>query len=130
MRILRLALPALALLLIVMMPHPSSAGTNLVVDRTDDANEMTCDFQPANCTLRGAINKSNSTPGTVETIVFDLGAGYPVIDLDDALPAITSPVSIQGAAGGATKVVIDGFIAAAGSNGWRRKRPGSPFGWP
>lgn len=66
--------------------------------------------------LRQAILDANSAAGT-DTIVFNLGAGTPTINLTSALPAITGTVIISGNTGGATRVELNGASAGAGANG-------------
>jgi CSLREA domain-containing protein len=67
------------------------AGT-IVVNDPDDF-DGTCGVQ---CTLRQAINTANFAVGP-DTIIFNIsGAGLHTIALAKALPAITSPVTIDG----------------------------------
>lgn len=69
------------------------------------------------CDLREAIQAANTntavgecTAGTagVDTIQFNLGTGTPVITLTGQLPTITQALMIDGATGGATRVMLDG----------------------
>ena len=61
----------------------------LYVDRTDDANVLTCNDGAANdCTLRGAINKANGDPANTYTINFTPTVA--VVNLANPLPTITA----------------------------------------
>jgi CSLREA domain-containing protein len=68
------------------------------------------------CSLREAILASNNNaitdtcgPGTGDdAIVFNLGTGFPLIEITSPLPPITARVSIDGATGGATRVTLLG----------------------
>lgn len=66
--------------------------------------------------LRQAITSANANAGP-DTIVFNLGTGTPTINLSSALPAISSPVTISGNTGGATRVELNGASAGSGVNG-------------
>ena len=80
---------------------------------------MVCGQPDNDCSLRGAIIKANGTP-ELDTIVFDtFGMQYPEIVVlgpsdGEVLPAITAPVFLDGATGGATRVALNGFAANAG----------------
>ena len=108
--------------LAMLSSSPATAGpipgVTYTVDTTVDSGSTACTAADDDCSLRGAILNAISSPLTIDTIVFDLGAGFPDIILGDALPTITSPVDIDGSTGGATKVVVDGFVASSGSNGF------------
>jgi CSLREA domain-containing protein len=76
-------------------------GTALVVTKTADTNDGTCD---ADCSLREAITAANAAAGA-ETIVFDIPTTDPGYDavadrytiaLTDVLPVIDSDMSING----------------------------------
>ena len=83
-------------------PHGARAATFVVDDTYDDSS--TC--APSGCSLREAILAANANPGP-DTITFNLGAGVPVVPITlGPLPAITDPVDIDGATGGATRVWI------------------------
>jgi CSLREA domain-containing protein len=103
----------IARMLVVSAALVSLARADVTVDTTGDV--------PADdgaCTLREAIVAANTdasvggcvrTPATVDTIDFSLGAGIPSIVVTDSdLPAITAPVIIDGATGGATRIEISG----------------------
>jgi CSLREA domain-containing protein len=78
------------------------------------------------CSLREAITAANTNaafngciagvPG-LDNIVFSIGAGTPTINVTSALPAITEPLTINGATGGATRVELNGFSAGANVGG-------------
>ncbi len=79
------------------------------------------------CSLREAIEAANTnTPvwecaggaDGLDTILFNLGAGTPVINVTlGALPDITEPLVIDGASGGATRVELNGAEAGADASG-------------
>src|SRR5215216_3994782 len=77
-----------------------------------DANlgDGVCATAANQCTLRAAIQEANATPGT-DTINFNLGSGNPLIAPTSGLPFITGPVIINGATGGATRLIISGTNA-------------------
>jgi hypothetical protein len=54
-----------------------------------------CASSPGQCGLRAAIQEANATPA-LDTIAFAIGSGPQRIDVASALPAITSPVNIDG----------------------------------
>lgn len=76
-------------------------GPDFVVDRLDDADVGDCTPAPNDCTLRGAINLANATPGA-DTITFSVSGS---IFLGSALPNLTSDITING--NGAADTVID-----------------------
>ena len=78
---------------IVAMPYPPA---NYIVTRSDDALVFGTD-RPMFGTLRSAIQHSDMTPGP-NTITFNIpGSGPHTINLSgEPLPAITSPVTIDG----------------------------------
>lgn len=101
--------------------RPAYAGGVYLVDNSaDDAIFSGCLDQtidvPGDCTLRGAIILANFDP-TIKVIVFGLGAGVPTILPQSQLPAITAPVIIEGASGGATRVNISGANGPIASHG-------------
>jgi hypothetical protein len=74
----------------------AQAGDVYHVDRIDDANVTKCNPTRANdCTLRGAINNANSDPDR-DSIYFTIPDAVQTITLTSQLPAITSPVTING----------------------------------
>ena len=99
--------------------EPAQAiGSIIVVDTTAD-NTTADGF----CSLREAIIASNNNatvdtcgPGTGDdAIFFNLGSGNPQINIFSPLPLITAPVTINGATGGATRVVLHrGKLASSG----------------
>lgn len=100
--VLTFAVMALA----VLWNHaPASAqATTIVVNSAADNINVACSVSV--CTLRKAIEQSNSTVGVKETITFNINpSGNPkcnpvpgicVITLKNALPEITDPVTIDG----------------------------------
>jgi hypothetical protein len=83
----------------------SATAATFQVDRTDDANVSTCDTATANdCTLRGAIAKSNADVGPSDTITFASTLSGE-ITLGNQI-SITNGVTIQGP--GADDQSIDG----------------------
>jgi hypothetical protein len=119
-------------------PYHKSDGTEIVVNsRGDLLVLLPFPGRKLPCTLRDAIRAANDNvavggckPGLeakegigrqvehVDHIVFDLGPGTPTIYVQDQLPPITEPVSIDGATGGATRVGIDGsgvFVVRLGT---------------
>ncbi|HEX9000913.1 MAG TPA: CSLREA domain-containing protein, partial [Blastocatellia bacterium] len=79
------------------------------------------------CSLREAIQAANTNlqvnecaPGVagLDNIIFALGTGTPSIAITgSALPAITEPVNVNGATGGATRVELNGAGAGVAANG-------------
>ena len=67
-------------------------GTSFTVTKTADTNDGVCN---ADCSLREAITAANANPG-LDTIAFSIGSGLQTISPTSALPAITSPVVIDG----------------------------------
>ena len=113
------AITSVALLGLGEGPEIARGGTNgrvftvnTLIDN-DDGNDPTC-------SLREAIRASNmggnyngctgqNNPGTDDDrIQFALGNGNPVIDVLSNLYSVTTPVVIDGATGGATRVVLHG----------------------
>jgi CSLREA domain-containing protein len=98
------------------------AGSTLTVNTTDDGNDGACNA--AHCSLREAILTSNSTPGQVEIIAFNIGGGgAQTISPSSALPVITAPVVIDGTTqpgfGGVPLVELSGTgagVVTAGLN--------------
>ncbi|MEO8457650.1 MAG: hypothetical protein ABI559_07560 [Chloroflexota bacterium] len=107
--------PALALLVVlmgVMGTRQASAGNYLLVDTTNDfslggANGCLDENPDGDCSLRDAIFISNAIPA-LKAIIFNIGAGVPTIVLQTPLPAITQPVFMDGATGGADAINIYG----------------------
>jgi len=94
---------------------PVAAATTIIVNTTTD---LALAISDGKCSLREAIRAANTnapvdacpagSPG-LDNITFALGAGAPSISIvNSALPAITEPVNINGATGGATRVEIKG----------------------
>ena len=87
------------------------AITTIIVDTTADTVAV-----DGHCSLREAINAANNNFTVVDTctmdfgedtrIVFQLGAGNPQINIATSLPSIVDKVTIDGATGGATRVVL------------------------
>ncbi len=84
-----------------------------------DTDDGVCDIGNAEdgftglCTLRAAWQQADANPGE-DVITFALGDGIPTISLGSGLTEMTSPIHIDGATGGATKVEIKGPGAGAG----------------
>jgi CSLREA domain-containing protein len=103
---------------VVRSAHAQVAITTIVVDTTADA--VAAD---GHCSLREAIMAANQNFTVVDTcamdfgedtrIVFQLGSGNPQIDITSTLPFITDKVTINGATGGATRVVLHGASVTA-----------------
>jgi CSLREA domain-containing protein len=86
----------LLVLIILLLPSASgeSGGSGWWVNTNDDLDDGLCD--DTHCSLREAINISNTTAGQ-QIITFDIpGASPHTIELCDTLPAITDPVLIDG----------------------------------
>jgi len=98
-------------------PTPAPVGT-LTVNSNDDADDGTCNA--AHCSLREAINKANTLPGTT-TIIFNIGGGGPrTIKTLSALPEVTVPVVIDGTSqpffnGTSPLIELDGSMVGGGS---------------
>jgi len=89
----------LAAAAIVSLPGTVAAATfvvNSTLDTPDTAvGNKVCAAAPGVCTLRAAIQEANATPAS-DIITFAIGSGPATIQLQSALPAITSPVLIDG----------------------------------
>lgn len=82
------------LVLMIFMPTVHSQGNTFVVNSIDDVDDGICDVQ--HCSLREALNASNTNAGA-DTITFAIpGAGPYIIQLADELPTITDPIVIDG----------------------------------
>ncbi|MBS1795313.1 MAG: right-handed parallel beta-helix repeat-containing protein [Acidobacteria bacterium] len=67
-----------------------SAPTTVIVVDTVADGESSCDGSPQPCTLRGAIERANQTPGG-PSITFEIpGGGHQTIALNSQLPSITA----------------------------------------
>ena len=128
---LRLSLVVALLVAIVAVaadsPPASAAGftVNLATDQQDaGSGDGVCDIDlmaiGLQCTLRAAIEQANSTSSN-DVISFSIGSGVVTISPDDALPAITNPVTIDGTTqpptGAVPKIALDGSNTGAGVNG-------------
>ena len=90
-----LALVLALVLGVVLMARPAHAEV-FVVDSVADSNAVACTAAASDCTLRGSINRANTTTGT-DTINFNIpGSGVKTISPDSALPTITDAVIIDG----------------------------------
>src|SRR5579883_1619793 len=95
--------------------------TTYIVTRDDDAMIPGTNL-PVPGTLRYAIEHSNMIPGP-NTITFDIpGSGPQVITLQSPLPAITTPVTIDGTtqpgySSGSPVIVLNGAGAGPGADG-------------
>ena len=104
-------------------------GAILIVNSTADGGDSApgngiCAASGGACTLRAAIQEANALAGT-DTIQFAIASGVQTIDVGSALPAVTSPVVIDGSTqpgfAGAPLVVVhggsgDGLTVTAGSS--------------
>ena len=113
--------------LLPVLAEPASAASTFTVNSAADTSDGACNLSP-NCTLREAILAANATTA-LDTINFALGSGTPVIGVGSgglgALPAITQPVKVAGATGGATRIVLDGTSAGSSANGLDVQADGS-----
>jgi CSLREA domain-containing protein len=93
---MRRRLPALLVALGVCLAAPPAAlGATYTVNSVDDTNDGVCDA--TSCTLREAIETINAGPFTPpETINFDIAGPGPHTIVTAGLPAIGSPVTIDG----------------------------------
>src|SRR4029434_9670502 len=67
----------------------------ILVNSRNDPGDGVCN--PAECTLREAINNSNASPNVKNTIAFNIpGAGVRSIKVKSALPQLTDPLIIDG----------------------------------
>ena len=91
---------------------------NTIADTADqfvaDGNALDAD---GNTSLRAAISTANaSDPGTLNVIEFnipDVGGSSVIVQLDSALPLITSLVHIDGGSQASVDVILDGSAIAA-----------------
>ncbi len=108
-----LALGALVLVLLALLPAPGWAATFAVTNTADSGAGS----------LRQAITSANGN-GVTDTITFSIaGSGPHVISLASALPQITDTVTVNGWSepdfAGSPVVRIDGASAGVGVNGFR-----------
>lgn len=92
-------------------------AATFVVNSTTDGSDTNpgngvCATSVGVCSLRAAIEEANALAGT-DTITFNLGSGSPTITPNSGLPFITTPVIINGATGGATRIQIAGTNAGS-----------------
>ncbi|MGD0172997.1 MAG: CSLREA domain-containing protein [Anaerolineales bacterium] len=97
-------------------PTPTPVGT-LTVNSNNDADDGTCNA--AHCSLREAINKAKTLPGTT-TIKFNIGGGGPrIIKTLSTLPEVTVPVVIDGTSqpffGSTPLIELDGSMVGGDS---------------
>lgn len=111
--------------------YGQAAGSTIIVNSASDGGFIFVDPRfpppPPVCTLRDAITAANTNRAVagcaagspsprVDTILFNIGAGTPVINVKSQLPPILEPVVINGGSFGATRVELEGtrasFIAA------------------
>ncbi|MDO8615106.1 MAG: thrombospondin type 3 repeat-containing protein [Dehalococcoidia bacterium] len=113
--LLLLALAALPLAAILLLPGPAHSQATFTVNSIADPGDGTCDV--TECTLREAINAANAD-AAADTIDFDVGAGTPTINVSAAgLPVISQPVTINGNSGDATRVELNGTGTDPGVDG-------------
>src|SRR4051794_32510060 len=75
--------------------HGAWAAT-YVVDKTNDFGGEACTAAASDCSLRSAIQLSNASAGTADTISFNLApAGAVVIAPGSPLPQITDPAIVD-----------------------------------
>ena len=106
---------AVGLLGIFLVPALASAET-YVVDTLEDSTVFEgCQSPYEPCSLRDAIERSNESLGSVDTIEFGLAGG--TIGLESQLPPITDPLTIDGTSAddyaGTPVIEIDASPAAA-----------------
>lgn len=99
------------LISLTFLAGPASASANVfVVNSTGDQTDASpgddgCETAAATCTLRTAIEEANAG-AEADTVHFDSsfdGTSGSVIDLGSSLPTVSSPLVIQGDAGGFCK---------------------------
>lgn len=93
------------LLLLSLLIAPMADAATFVVDSTTDAALTACTAAPADCSLRGALSRSNEDSGA-DLIAFDLPTSDPGYQATSAhwrievgstaLPSIQAPVLIDG----------------------------------
>jgi CSLREA domain-containing protein len=71
----------------------TSAAQTFTVNTTADTDDGACN--PAQCTLREALNAANQNAGS-DTINFQIDSGVQTITLASPLPAVADPVTIDG----------------------------------
>lgn len=101
-----LAISVGVVLAAAVVPAMSAAAT-FEVDTGADTSLGACSSSPADCTLRDAITAANATT-TADVIDFDPGALPLGIALDDPLPPVTRPLTIDA---GAANVFVRGSAA-------------------
>ncbi len=125
LRPLLLALVSATVLIQLAFPSRPSAAMFNTITVTSLADDTTLN---GNCTLREAIQAAQSntsvdacTAGAagLDIIQFNVGSGVPTISLTSPLPTITSPVTINGNTGGATRIELNGTNAGANTTGLR-----------
>ncbi|MEP7338310.1 MAG: right-handed parallel beta-helix repeat-containing protein, partial [Acidobacteriota bacterium] len=98
-------------------------GTTITVTTTANtaANDGVCSLREAitaantNTVSGAAAGECAAGMAGMDTIVFNIGVGTPMINVTSTLPTITEPVIIDGNTGGATRVELNG--AGGGVNG-------------
>jgi hypothetical protein len=110
--------------------YSQSAGTTIIVNTASDGVLMEDPFDPSpmpQCRLRDAITAANTNrpvggcpagrpSPALDTILFDIGTGTPVIKVQMQLPPILESVVIDGGSFGATRVELDGSRASFVAN--------------
>ncbi len=94
---------------------------NSAADSSDSApGNGLCATTAGACTLRAAIQETNANPGH-DIIEFAIGSGVQTINVGSALPAITSPVTIDGTTqpgfAGTPLIVLNGLGAGSSADG-------------
>jgi CSLREA domain-containing protein len=97
---------------------PPQTGPTFLVNTIADSDDNSCDvfnqgIGNKDCTLREAINASNMMSGA-NTIIFDNGLGAITITLNSQLPAVTSPLEING--NGTTNAILQANSASNTAN--------------
>jgi CSLREA domain-containing protein len=95
------------LIFFVCFAAAQAQSATFIVNSNADTDDGSCTTGAGGCTLREAINAANAT-AALDAITFNLGTGTPTITLTSGLPALNNPVTIDGSAGGATRVELNG----------------------
>jgi hypothetical protein len=102
------------------------AGSTIIVNSASDGFVIVDPWHPQPapvCTLRDAITAANTNlpvagcaagrpSPAVDTILFNIGVGTPVINVRTQLPPVIEPVFINGGSFGATRVELEGSRAS------------------
>jgi hypothetical protein len=94
-------IPLFALMMTCLIAGSSVQAATYTVDRTDDATVGACTSAANDCTLRGAIAVTNSTP---DADIINFTPDLTIISLTTAELTISSDLSIQGPGAGLLKI--------------------------